>query len=147
MFMENEVALEIFGKGFNCAQAVLSSHSAEYGLDATLSKKVAAAFGGGMAHNGEVCGAVSGAFMLIGLKYGQYKEEDKVSKEKTYKITNEYIRKFKDEFGSIRCGDLIKYDLSIPKELLRAREAGVFQTICKNLVQRSVELVEETLEI
>ena len=139
------IAVEIFSKGFNCAQAVLASHSEEYGLDTTTAKKVAGAFGGGMANNGEVCGAVTGALMLIGLKYGKYKEDDSVSKGNTIKITNNYLEKFEKEFGSIKCKDLIKYDLKIEEEAAKARESGIFKTLCPLLVKKSVELIEEIL--
>ncbi|MCL2480543.1 MAG: C-GCAxxG-C-C family protein [Spirochaetaceae bacterium] len=142
-----DIAAEIFSKGFNCAQAVFSSHSADFGVDATMAKKIAGAFGGGMAHNGEVCGAVTGAFMLIGLKYGKCIEGDDDSKAKTYKLASDYIEKFKKEFGSINCTDLLKYDLRIEKEAEKARELGLFKTLCPILVKRSVELVEEILEI
>ena len=141
--MENETAVEIFSKGYNCSQAVFASHSAELGLDAVSAKKVAAAFGGGIAHNGKTCGAVTGALMLLGLRYGKYKDGDNESKERTYKIANEFMGKFKDEFGSIKCKDLIKFDVSKPEEYLRAKEAGVFQNICPSLVKRSSELVED----
>ena len=140
-----ETAVEIFGKGFNCAQAVLTSHSVEYGLDTTTAKKIAGAFIGGIANNGEVCGAVSGALMLIGLKYGQHTEGDIDSKEKTIEMTNRYIQKFKKEFGSIICRDLLKYNISIKEEAAKARESGVFKTLCPKLVKRSVELAEEVL--
>jgi C_GCAxxG_C_C family probable redox protein len=142
---KTEIALELFGKGFNCAQAVLESHSAEFGLDTAVSRKIAGAFGGGMGHCGETCGAVSGALMLIGLKYGQYKDGDSDSKAKTYKVTKEYVRRFKEEFGSVRCTELLKYDLTIEEELLKAREAGVLKTVCPELIKKSVELVEEIL--
>ena len=140
-----EDALEIFNKGFNCAQAVLSSHSEEFGLDTIFAKKLGGAFIGGIANNGEVCGAVSGALMLIGLKYGQYNEGDIESKEKTIKITNDYIQKFKKEYGSIICRKLLKYDLSIEEEKLKARESGVFKTLCPKYIKKSVEIIEEIL--
>jgi len=142
-----DMAVEIFGKGFSCAQAVFSSHAADFGVDVTMAKKIAGAFGGGMAHNGEVCGAVTGAFMLIGLKYGKCIEGDDDAKAKTYKLASEYIERFKREFGSINCTDLLKYDLSIEKEAEKAKELGLFKTFCPILVKRSVELVEKILEI
>ena len=140
------IAVELFNKGFNCAQAVLSSHSEEYGLDTTFAKKIGCAFIGGLANNGEVCGAVVGALMLIGLKYGQYKEGDIDSKENTQKITNIYIQKFKKKYGTIICRELLKYDISIEEEAQKARDAGVFNTLCPLFVKKSVELVEEILE-
>jgi len=146
MNTKSEIAVELFkNKGFHCAQAVLESHSGEYGLNPTISRKIAGAFGGGMGHCNEVCGAVSGALILIGLKYGQFVEGDSDSRINTYSITKDYIQKFRKEFGSVRCTDLIKYDLSIEEELLKARESGVFKTICPLLVKKSVELVEEVL--
>jgi len=145
MNTKNETAVEIFNKGYNCAQAVLASLSSEHGLDPATAKKVAGAFGGGIASNGDICGAVSGALMLIGLKYGKYKDDDNTSKENTYKIANEYMDKFKKEHGSVKCKDLIGYDLSIKEELLKARESGIIKTKCPLFVKRSVELVEEVL--
>ena len=140
-----KTALGLFNKKFNCAQAVLESHSAEYGLDSAMSRKIAGAFGGGMGYCGEVCGVVSGALMLIGLKYGQFEEGDDGSRVNTYSHAKDFVNKFKIEFGSVRCTDLIKYDLSVEEELLKARESGVFRKVCPRLIKRSVELVEEIL--
>jgi len=146
MNTKSGIAVDLFkNKGFLCSQAVLESHSIEYGLDSTISRKIASAFGGGMSHCNETCGAVSGALMLIGLKYGQSEEGDSDSRINTYKIAKNYIQKFKEEFGSVKCTELIKYNLSIENELLKARESGVFKTICPLLVKRSVELIEEIL--
>ena len=146
MNAKSEIAVKLFNEGFNCAQAVLSSHSEDYGLDTTLAKKIGCAFGGGLANNGEICGAVVGALILIGLKYGQYIEVDIDSKENTKKITNIYIQNFKKEYGTIICRELLKYDISIKEEAQKARETGVFKTLCPLFVKKSVELVEEIFE-
>jgi len=140
-----DASVEVFNKGFNCAQAVLSSHCEEYGLEDEIAKKIACGFGGGMGHSAETCGAVSGALMLIGLKYGKYRESDNESKEKTYKLANEYITNFKKEYGTINCRELIKYDLGNEEELIKARASGIFGELCPKLIKRSVELVEKIL--
>jgi len=142
---ESEYSVNCFNDGFSCSQAVLASHCEMLGLDKELAFKVSGAFGGGMGHIGEACGAVTGALMLIGLKYGKYKKEDLESKDKTYSIVNEYIDNFKNKYGSIKCRDLIKYDISIYEELIKARESGVFKTICPLLVKDSIEIVEKYL--
>ena len=141
-----ENSVDLFNKGFNCAQAVLTSYCEEYGLSDDIAKKISCGFGGGMGHIGEVCGAVNGAIMLIGLKYGKNKELDNESKEKTYNLVKEYTEKFKKEFGSINCTKLLKYDLSKDEELKKARNSGVFKELCPLLVKRSVELVEEYIK-
>ena len=146
MDTKSEISVNLFNKGFNCAQAVLTSHCEEYGLSDDIAKKISCGFGGGMGHIGEICGAVSGAIMLIGLKHGKNKEADNESKEKTYKLVKEYTDKFKNEFGSINCTELVKFDLSIEEELIKARNSGIFKELCPLLVKRSVELVEEIVK-
>jgi C_GCAxxG_C_C family probable redox protein len=146
MSQKSEIAVEKFNSmEFNCAQAVFLSYSEEYGLDTLLAKKICGAFVGGIANNGEICGAVVGALMLISLKYGQNIEGDISSIEKIIKITNNYIQKFKKEFGSIICRDLLKFDLSIQEESIKASLSGVFKKLCPIFVKKSVEIVEEYL--
>jgi C_GCAxxG_C_C family probable redox protein len=140
-----EISVDTFSKGFNCAQAVLTSHAEEYGLTDDLAKKISCGFGGGMGNNGEVCGVVSGAIMLIGLKYGKYLESDNESKANTYKLVKEYTDNFKNEFGSIICKELLGYDLSKEEDRVKARDSGIFKELCPKLVRRAVELVEEVL--
>ena len=137
-------AAEVF-KTFNCAQAVLLSHCEEYGLPQTIAKKISCGFGGGMGYSGETCGAVSGAIMLIGLKYGRFEEADRESKGKTYTLAKKLTDKFKEEFGSIHCFELIKYNLANDEEREKARKSGIFKELCPALVKRAVELAEELL--
>jgi C_GCAxxG_C_C family probable redox protein len=140
-----DVSVDIFSKGYSCSQAVLISHCEEYNLSDDIAKKISCGFGGGMGHIDEICGAVSGGIMLIGLKYGKSKDYDNESKEKTYKLVKQYTDKFKNEFGSINCTELVKYNLSKEEELIKAKNSGVFKEICPVLVRRSVELIEEII--
>ncbi len=140
-----EYAVTCFSEGFNCAQAVLSSRSEDFGLSKEMAFKVAGAFGSGMGQLDETCGAVTGALMLIGLKYGKFMKGDTESKDRAYACVKNYTDQFRKEYGSIRCTDLIKYDLSNPEELAAARKAGVFQSVCPKLVEASVRIVESLL--
>lgn len=140
-----DLAVQCFNNGFNCSQAVFTTYCEELGLDRETALKISGAFGGGMGHIGETCGAVTGAIMLIGLKYGKSKVDDNSAKEKTYSLVKEFAKRFKDDYSSVRCKDLIKYDISIDEELTKARDAGVFNSICPKLVIRAVEIVEEIL--
>lgn len=145
MCSKTEAAVQCFNKGFNCAQAVFTAYCEELGLDTETALKISGAFGGGMGHIGEVCGAVSGAFMVIGLKYGKSKADDNDAKEKTYALVQEFTKRFKGDYGSVRCKDLIEYDISIKEEMLKARDSGVFNTICPALVKRAVEIVGDII--
>jgi C_GCAxxG_C_C family probable redox protein len=145
MSKESDSAVECFMNRFNCSQAVFSSHCEKYGINKEYAYKIGSAFGGGMGHLGEICGAVAGAMMLIGLKYGKYKKDDMDSNNITYKNVKEFTEAFKAKHGSIKCTDLIGFNLSNDDELSKANGSGVFRKICPELVRDAVEIVEKYL--
>lgn len=112
---KKEEALNIFNNGFNCSQAVLSVFCEDLGLDKNIALKISTGFGGGL-RKGEVCGAVSGAIMSLGLKSGHFIEGDTESKSKSYALTKEFIRRFEEKNESIICKNLLGYDLSKESE-------------------------------
>lgn len=140
-----EQANDCFISGFNCAQAVFTAFNEELGLEKESALKISSSFGGGMAHLNETCGAVTGALMAIGLKYGRVKADDIQTKEKNYSIVNEFAKRFKAKFGSLKCTDLIGYDLSTEKGLRKATEEMRFRTHCTLFVKESASIVDELL--
>ena len=88
-----EGAVLCFEEGFSCSQALLSTYGPELGLDREIALKVATALGGGMGRMGETCGAVTGAFMVIGLKYGTTRGEDEDAAEKACSLVREFVDK------------------------------------------------------
>ena len=124
---------------------MLSSFGEALGLDHELALRVAGAFGGGMARMGETCGAVTGAFMVIGLQYGKVKAEADKAREQTYELVREFVTQFKARHGSIVCRELLGSDLNKPEERDAALHKGLFDTICPRLVRDAVEIVEEIL--
>ncbi len=139
-------AVATFKKGFNCTQAVLSTFGEEYGLGPLVALRVAAAFGGGMGRMGKTCGAVTGAFMVIGLKYGMTKPEDLQSNERAYGSVNEFVEKFKSLNKSIICRELLGYDISNRDTLIEVRNKGLFHLICPKYVRDAVEIVESLIQ-
>jgi len=103
-------ANEYFSNNFNCAQSIFTTYAQEYGIDEKLALKLGCCFGGG-ARKGEMCGAVSGALMVLSLLYGHNESEDMFSKKKAYAITNEYMNRFTEKNGSVVCRNLLKYDI------------------------------------
>jgi len=137
----NERAAACFNDGFSCSQAVFSTFAQQFDLSVEMALKIAAPFGGGMARMGEICGAVTGAFMVIGLAYGHTTVENQDLKEETYKLVNEFVSQFKARNGSIKCRELIGYDMCTPEKLQQANESGVFDTVCPRLVEDSAEII------
>jgi C_GCAxxG_C_C family probable redox protein len=144
--MDNaDFAVDCFKNGNSCAQAVFTTFCEELGLDKKLGLKIACPFGGGMGHTGGVCGAVTGALLVIGLKYGQEDNENKYSKALNYLIVQDFVSRFKKLDGSINCKELINYDLSDENQLNAARRTDVFETMCPKYVNDAVVLLEEIM--
>jgi C_GCAxxG_C_C family probable redox protein len=138
-------AVSCFEEGFSCAQAILSTYGPQFGLEPETALKVAGAFGGGMGRLGEVCGAVSGAFMVIGLKYGKTRAEDEETKEKAYSLAQEFADRFRSRNGAIRCKELLGCDINTPEGRATAEEKRLFTTLCPRLVQDAAEIIEQML--
>ena len=138
-------AQTMFQEGFNCAQAVLAACGEPRGLSHDVALHVAGPFGGGMAGMGETCGAVTGAFMVIGLKYAKTTPEDDLSKQNGYQLVRQFTARFKERNQTICCRELLGCDISTPQGMDRAKTMGLFKTICPKLVHDAAEIVEELL--
>lgn len=144
MSERSEKAIACF-EDFNCAQSVIATCGPELGLDRESALRVAGGFGGGMGRLGEVCGAVTGAFMVIGLKHGKSSPEDDVNetKEKAYALVYEFGNRFRACNGSILCRELLGCDPGTPEGSAQAREKGLFSDLCPKLVQSAVAILEQ----
>jgi C_GCAxxG_C_C family probable redox protein len=138
-----EKAAACFEEGFSCSQAVFSSFAIEHGMEKDKALRASGAFGAGMAGRGETCGAVTGAFMAIGLKHAKIRADDNAARDFTYSLCADFIKRFEAEFGSIRCRDILGYDLKKPEEYQAAKEAGVFRSKCKVVVSRAAQIAAD----
>ncbi len=141
-----EEALYCFNETFNCSQAVFAAYAPEMGLDRETALKVAGAFGGGMGRMGETCGAVTGAFMLIGLKYGQTNTGDEAAKDRTYQFVREFVERFKKRNRSIMCRELLGVHIGTPEGSQAFKERGLKNAVCAKLVRDAAEIMEEMLK-
>jgi C_GCAxxG_C_C family probable redox protein len=139
-----EKAISSFNEDFNCTQSVLSTFSTQFGLDLDTALKLASGFGGGMGRQGNTCGAVTGAFMVIGLKYGMGVDKINDNKEKTYQLVNEFSNKFQKINGSIKCKELLGCDINTPEGIEYFEQNELFQN-CLQYVKNAVEILEEII--
>jgi C_GCAxxG_C_C family probable redox protein len=137
-------AVACFKEGFCCSQAVFSIYAEQWGLDRDIAMKISDAFGAGMAI-GHTCGAVTGAVMAVGLKYGRTKADDDMTKEKMRSLTREFVGKFIDRNDSIECKQLLGYDITIPEEMAAADEKGLFNTLCPKFIEDAVNILNPML--
>ena len=140
-----EQAALTFKDGFSCSQSIVSTFGVDYGLSREQLLRVSGGFGAGMARLAETCGAVTGAFMVIGLKHGRTRLEDQESKETTYQLVQEFTRRFKARNGSIVCKELLGCDLGTAEGMKAAHEKNLISTRCPKFVKDSAEILEEML--
>ena len=138
-------AVATFNNGFNCAQAVFSTYAEEFGIDQTQALKISCGFGAGMGRRQEVCGAVSGAILLIGCKHGKTVREDNTANELTYKLVREFSEKFTAKHGSISCKELLGCNLLTPEGQKFFTENNFKERKCIPYVHDASELAEVML--
>lgn len=102
-----ELARKLFNSGYNCSQSVFMAYSDVYGIDKNFAARLAAPLGGGMGRLREVCGAVSGAFLVAGQEFSAENPEDRDAKTKNYAVVQELAEEFKKINGSIICRQLL----------------------------------------
>lgn len=137
-------AEELFVSGYNCAQAVLVAFHDQYDLDEETAMKVASAFGGGMGRLREVCGAVSGMFMVLGLLYGDYDPLNNDAKSIQYKNVQKLAAEFEKENGSIICRELLGIDEKVSDAVPSVRTQEYYKKRpCKKLVKAAAHILEK----
>ena len=138
-------AVNAFRRGLSCSQAIFSVYGKDLGVDPETAVKIASAFGAGVAKTGEICGAVSGALMVIGLAQRMEDIRDPPSRERVYALVHRFMEEFTARNGSVNCTELVGYDLSDPGQYAEAREKKVFATRCSKLVKDAAEILEGIL--
>jgi len=129
----------------NCAQSVINAFCDDLGIDRALALKLALGFGGGMGHTGQTCGAVTAAYMVLGLKQDFNPANPKQNKDRVYALVAEFNRRFIRVNRSINCTKLLGYDLSTPEGEAIVKEQGLSQKICPKYVHDAVEILEGML--
>jgi C_GCAxxG_C_C family probable redox protein len=148
MKAKTDVAVEKFLSGFNCAQSVLYAFGPELGLDGETALKVATGLGGGMGGRGEVCGAVTGGILALGLKYGRGEKAEKGVTREAYQKTGELMAAFERVHGSCMCRSLLGgCDLRTPEGMKRFREEDLHHKVCAACVRTVGEILTGMLNV
>lgn len=149
---KGEYAKSLFEKGYNCSQAVLGAFAQDLGIDFDMAMKLSSGFGGGMGRLREVCGAVSGMFMVFDLKYGFSSVESADAKRELYAHIQTLANKFSEENSSIICRELLglknKQDAPTPekrtKQYYKKRPCGELVKFAADLVDDYMKALEHS---
>ncbi len=142
-----EQAVKYFSQDYNCAQSIFMAYGVGPKLTIDQAKLIASTFGGGMAREGEVCGAVTGALMAIGIALSQKSKQLTPGeyKEQVYDLSRKFMDRFRELHGAVRCADLLGLLLKIPEQRQKAIEQNLMTTRCPQYVKSAAEILETIL--
>ncbi|MBS7637226.1 C_GCAxxG_C_C family protein [Candidatus Bathyarchaeota archaeon] len=133
-----ERAVSRFREGYLCSESILLTFAEAFGIKCWQIPKIATGFGGGIGRAGCVCGALTGAIMALGLKYGRRTLNETEAYEKCLKKSLELYKKFEEEFGSVFCRDLTQCNLTTTEGRQKFKEQQIRETKCTKYVETSM---------
>lgn len=144
--ISKEDVLEEFDQGYDCCQVVFHHWAKRLGVEEDLAYKVSTGFGAGMLQ-GETCGAVIGAYMALGLKYGMYDTGRKGEEQKVASIIKnmQFRNKLLEKYPSSMCKELLGADFSTKEGAQLIREKQMMNTFCPQLVSDIIAILEEIM--
>ncbi len=135
---------DLFDKGFFCAESVAKAIALEFGIETSIIPAIATGFCGGVSRNAQMCGAVTGGIMGIGLILGRTHEGQNT--DQCYAAVNQFLSVFKEKHGTLNCKELIGFDLGVEKELKQFRAQNPDYAICKNFSIDAAAMVYEVIK-
>lgn len=141
-----EKAMQLFEEGYNCAQSVFLAFEDLHGADRKTAAMLSSSFGGGMGRLREVCGTVTGMFLVAGILYGY--DDPKAGEEKAehYARIQELAKDFEEKNGSIICRELLGLNVKREVPVPEARTKEYYKKRpCRELVGQAVEILEQYL--
>lgn len=147
MTFHEKKALELFRRGYNCSQAVMLAFCDVMDMDEKTALKISSSFGGGIGRMREVCGAVSGMFMVAGMLYGYTDADDSQGKNNHYKRIQQLASQFKELNGSYICRELLK-DVAYTTDHISAERNEEFYKLrpCERMVCDAARLMDQYIE-
>jgi C_GCAxxG_C_C family probable redox protein len=130
---------------FNCAQSVLSEFAPQFGMDRDTAMKVACGLGSGMGRSGNICGAISGGMLVLGLKYGMTDPDSPEDKKITYQKVCELLDKVIAKQKFTNCTDLMGVDIGTEEGLQEAKDKDLSNKVCSKIVGDVARILEELL--
>lgn len=142
-----ELAVDLFEKGYNCAQSVVGAWLDQTEIESEQAMRLASSFGGGMGKLREVCGALTGSFMVAGLLRGYYKPGDDDEKGSHYALIQEIAKEFEQKYKTILCRDLLELDVKHDSPNPSARTAEYYaERPCARFIYDVVIYLDQALK-
>ncbi|HXL02859.1 MAG TPA: C-GCAxxG-C-C family protein [Candidatus Atribacteria bacterium] len=137
---------EYHDQGFNCCESILQGLGDYLGVKSDLIPSIATGFGGGIGHTGGICGAITGAVMALGIKYGRKDPRDKEKRDWFYKMVENFLQDAEKELGSLSCRDLIGLTLNTDETMKIYREKNLRRK-CHEIISQVEKLAQAYLSL
>lgn len=141
-----KIAYESAENGFLCSEAVLMAISESLGIENELIPRIATGFGAGVARSGELCGALSGGIIALGIVFGRSKDEGGRSGPDIYWFSGELLSKFRELYGEVQCSTLLRLDLNKPEDYEKYRREGTWGNQCRQYILDATGIVYDIIE-
>jgi len=140
------IAEEMAEEGWLCSEAVFKAIASAQGISSQFIPKIATGFAAGIGRSEEVCGAVSGAIMGLGLKYGRNSLEETPQGKRPYEYAAALIQEIKDRHGTATCAGVLGLNLMDPGDLETYNELDHWNTTCRELIKEATALAWDLLQ-
>lgn len=132
-------------RGQDCSQVVFSHYAHELGISPEEANRLTASYGGGSGI-GETCGAVIGALMVIGMKYGHSGPDDTDQRNILMAKRAEFMQRWKERHETCMCREFLGHDITQPGEFEKVIEEGTMFSLCPCLVVDAIEILNKMIE-
>lgn len=138
-----EKAIESFRAGLNCAQATVTAYSDDLNFDNELAARISCGFGGGMGRLQDTCGAVTGAFMVLGIYYCSKFTDNKDRKEATYSAIQKFADRFNSIHSTLNCKSLMNCSLNTEEGKKYIKDNNLHEKVCEKCIADAIMIVDE----
>jgi len=131
--------------GYTCSESIILAISKYLKIKTKIIPKIATGFSAGIGRMGNVCGAISGGVMIIGLIYGRLNPNDTEKYEQCIGKVQKLIMEFKNRNGEIECEKLIGLKLSRSEDRERFKMERVKEKLCMKFVEDVISILMEVM--
>lgn len=142
-----DTAVRLFSEGSSCAQAILEVFGPLVGVESGLAHKMGAGLGAGVGRKQYLCGAVNAGAIILSLQYGSTDPADTGAKERAYGAVRDFLTTMEAELGSCDCREILGVSIETAEERREAQQQGLFDTVCRNCVQKAAEYLAQELSM
>ncbi|NNF45694.1 MAG: C_GCAxxG_C_C family protein [Desulfofustis sp.] len=142
--VEATTSVDRFLNGYGCSQAILTHFCEQFDMDQLTALKISSAFPAGMQMAG-ICGAVTGAYMVLGLKFAHQESSESAGRKRVYEAVAEFTQRFRECHNTLDCKELLGCNIMTAEGKATADQENLFKTVCPTFVEDATRILQEMM--